>query len=92
MAEHHKPQAANREQESLDALHARLDVLEKKIDKVNEDVRGVAAFFFLLAVMLAAKLTMSFALAGAMILTIVYVVGVDCRTIKRSKRKRSKSG
>ena len=91
MADDHKTQAADPEKESLDALHARLDVLEKKVDKVNEDLRGVAAFFFLLAVMLAAKRTMPVAIAAAMALTVVYVACVDYRTIRRSKRKRKKS-
>ncbi len=90
MADDNKTQAADREKDSLDTLHARLDVLEKKIDKVNEDLRGVAAFFFLLAVMLAAKRTMPVAIAAAMALTVVYVAFVDFRTIRRSKRKQTK--
>jgi len=92
MSEDDKTQAADPEKETLDGLNSRLDVLERKIDKVNEDLRGVAAFFFFLAAMLAAKRTMPVAIAGALVLTVVYVVCVDFRTLKRSKRKRNRSG
>ena len=91
MADDRKAQNADRDKDSLDALHARLDLLEKKVDKLNEDLRGVAAFFFLLAVMIAAKLAMWIAILAAMALTVAYVAGVDFRTIRRSKRKRNKA-
>lgn len=91
MAENHKTQPTDREQESLETLHRRLDGIEKKVTKINEDLRGVAAFFFLLAVMLAAKCTMPLAIAAALALTVAYVACVDYRTIKRSKRRRNKS-
>jgi len=92
MADDRKAQTADRKKDSIDALHARLDLLEKKVDKLNEDLRGVAAFFFLLAVMIAAKLAMWIAIAAAMALTVVYVACVDSRTIRRNKRKRRKAG
>ena len=88
MAEENEAQGQQIDQESIDALHTRLDEIEKKLDKCNEDLRGIAAFFFFVVLMYATGLSLTLALIAGMGLTIVYVAYVDFRTIRRNKRKR----
>ncbi len=86
MAADNAGRSNDHKQQDLEALRARLDAIEKKLDKNNEDIRGVAAFFFLLALMLAVNLSLPHAIIAAMALTIAYVAYVDYRTIRRSDR------
>ena len=88
MAEERATQTETINQASIEALQSRLETIEKKLDKCNEDLRGTAAFFFFVVLIHACGISLGLSLVIGMVLTIAYVVYLDSRTLRRSRKNR----